>query len=249
LTVAGVLVHGDFEYPEVDKRILALIDKFIPQPDRLGFVFHATDIFHGSRYFDRRKPQWDTPEKRLPIINGLASIIDDLSLPIVSGNYQKAKYGPDNPLWEEVPNDKVRGDFLHSSAVIDCLMRADQWLGAYAQTELATVVHEDGTPAKRMIKRVVRTMRSRERMEAEGLGSICDRHVHLPLQRIIDTVHFAEKADARPLQLADLCAFILARGLKNETVPDYAFRVVWKHMRWFFKDAALPDVPAPETPQ
>jgi hypothetical protein len=164
LTVAGMLVHGDFEYPEVDKLILALIDKFIPEPDRLGFVFHATDIFHGSRCFDRRKSQWDSLEERIPVIDGLAAIIDDLHLPIVSGNYQKEKYGPEYPIWEAPPDDKLKGKFLHSSAVMDALMRADKWLSKYSSAELATVVHEDGTPAKKMIKGIVRTMRNRALM-------------------------------------------------------------------------------------
>lgn len=243
LAVAGVLVHGDYEYPEIDKRILALIDKFIPEPDRLGFVFHATDVFHGSRYFDRRKPRWDTIEKRMPIIDGLAAIIDDLHLPIVSGNYRKGKFGPEHPIWETPPDDKLKGKFLHSSAVMDALMRADKWLDKYSPTELATVIHEDGTPAKKMIKNIVRTMRNRDLMQAKGFEDTAfyERH-SLPLKRIIDTVHFAEKADARPLQLADLCAFVLARGLKDQPIPTYAFQIIWKHMRWFFKDEEQPDV-------
>ena len=242
LAVAGVLVHGDHEYPEVDRRILALIDKFIPEPDRLGFVFHATDIFHGARYFDRRKPQWDRVEKRMPIIDGLAAIIEDLHLPIVCGTYRKEKYDAKHPIWETPPDDKIRSKFLHSSAVMDALMRADKWLAKYSPTELATVIHEDGTPAKRMIKGVVRTMRSRALMYAQGFDErMCERN-NLPLKRIIDTVHFAEKADARPLQLADLCAFILARGLKGETqVPKVAFDIMWRHMRWFFQDSLPPD--------
>lgn len=242
LAVAGVLVHGDYEYPEIDKRILALIDKFIPEPDRLGFVFHATDVFHGSRYFDRRKPRWDTIEKRMPIIDGLAAIIDDLHLPIVSGNYRKGKFGPEHPIWETPPDDKLKGKFLHSSAVMDALMRADKWLDKYSPTELATVIHEDGTPAKKMIKNIVRTMRNRDLMQAKGFEDTAfyERH-SLPLKRIIDTVHFAEKADARPLQLADLCAFVLARGLKDQPIPTYAFQIIWKHMRWFFTDYLTPE--------
>ena len=60
MCVAGVLVHGDKEWPEVDLRIKALIDKYIPALHRDGFVFHATDVFrHGSGYFDRRKPEWN----------------------------------------------------------------------------------------------------------------------------------------------------------------------------------------------
>jgi hypothetical protein len=34
------MVHGDLQYLEIDKRILGLIDRFIPGPDRLGFIFH-----------------------------------------------------------------------------------------------------------------------------------------------------------------------------------------------------------------
>jgi hypothetical protein len=64
LSVAGVLVHGDVEWPQVERRIVALIEKYIPEPDRVRFIFHATDIFfHGSGYFDRRKPEWADQEK------------------------------------------------------------------------------------------------------------------------------------------------------------------------------------------
>jgi hypothetical protein len=58
------------------------------------------------------------------------------------------------------------------------------------------------------------------------------RHFGLPLKRIIDTVHFADKRDARPLQLADLCAFTLGRVAKDHTVPAYVFNIIWKHLRW-----------------
>ena len=63
LSVAGVMVHGDREWPEIDRRIAALLDEFIPQEDRVGFVFHATDIYHGSGYFYRRKEEWQQPRR------------------------------------------------------------------------------------------------------------------------------------------------------------------------------------------
>lgn len=95
LAVAGVLVHGDQQWGEVDRRILLLIDKYVAEPHRAGFVFHATDIFHGSRYFDRRKPEWNSLEKRTPIITDLARIIEDLSLPVVLGKYARERFGGD----------------------------------------------------------------------------------------------------------------------------------------------------------
>jgi hypothetical protein len=238
LTVAGVLVHGDSQWPEVDRRIRALIDKYIPEPDRLGFIFHATDIFHGSRYFDRQKPEWDSPAKRIPILNDLAKIIDDLQLPVVAGNYKKEKFGVG--ILKESDGPKLKGNLIHNSAVADCLIHSDRWLEKYAPSELATVIHEDGTPAKQLIKRVVRVLRSNNLLEAQELLPEDLTTLGLPLKRIIDTVHFAEKADARPLQLADLCAFIFARGLKGQDVPTGALNIAWKYLRWAYKSHSPP---------
>lgn len=237
LCVAGVLVHGDQDYPEVDRRILALIDKYIPEEDRRGFVFHAADIFHGARYFDRRKDRWNSSEKRVPILNDLAQIIADLHLPVVSGNYQKDKAAIATILPNITAGDK--GTQLHNAAAMDCLIAAERWLGQFAPTELATVIHEDGdgTRAKRLIKRTLQLLRDTETMDAEGISQESRQKLGLPLKRIIDTVHFAEKADARPLQLADLCAFIMGRGLKELDVPTVALEIIWRHMRWAFKDA------------
>jgi hypothetical protein len=106
---------------------------------------------------------------------------------------------------------------------------------------LATVVHEDGTPAKMMIKESLRLIRSEARLARAGVGADIEsvkKHLGLPLKRIIDTVHFAEKSDAGPLQLADLCAFILARGLKDKPVPVRPFEIIWKHLQWEI-DAAV----------
>jgi hypothetical protein len=82
---------------------------------------------------------------------------------------------------------------------------------------------------------MARVGRSAEQLKAQGFG---DEMLPpgLPLRKIIDTVHFAEKADARPLQLADLCAFILGRGLKGNPVPEYATRIVMRHLNWITRD-------------
>jgi hypothetical protein len=233
--VAGILVHGDQQWPEIDRRIGLLVEKYIPESDRLGFVFHATDVYHGSRYFDRRKSRWNSEEKRIPILIDLAEIINDLHLPVVTGNYKKEKWGAG--LEEELPtmSAELKGKLIHNAAAADCLLRADRWLEKYAPSELATVVHEDGTSAKQIIKRAMRFLRSAERLEASGVDIEFRQRFKLPLKRIIDTVHFAEKSDARPLQLADLCAFIYARGLKGQPVPEQVTKILWRHTRWIFE--------------
>jgi hypothetical protein len=238
LAVSGVLIHGDEQYFEVDRRIKALIEKYIPQPDRLGFVFHATDIFHGSEYFDRRKAEWNTQEKRLPILNDLAKIIDDLSLPCVTGHYKKDGFGF---RMFDAAGPRMKGRMIHGTAVVDCITRADWWLAKYAPNEVATVVHEDGVEGKKEIKRLIRLLRSKELLDREKCPVEVQQAFGFPLKRIIDTVHFAEKADARPLQLADLCAFIWARSLKELPVPTYALEVLWRHLRWLFNHLSAPE--------
>jgi hypothetical protein len=222
MCVAGVILHGDSQWPEVDRRILSLIEKHIPEEDRPGFVFHATDIFHGSGYFDRKKPEWADRDKRTAILNDLAAIIYELGLPVVAGLYTKDRFAEGVV---QLGEDKIKAELMHASAATDCLIRADKWLARYFPDELATVIHEDGSPSKHFIKRVVRILRDPEQIRGMGWDS-GSAALDLPLRRIIDTVHFAEKPDARPLQLADLCAFLFSRAMKEASVPEYAFKLV-----------------------
>jgi hypothetical protein len=101
LCVSGIIIHGDREWPEVDRQIVALIEKHIPASNRIGLPFtppiflatmpnltrqvrHSRHIFRGSKYFDRRKPEW-SDEKVRYILDDLARVIDHLSLPVVMG--------------------------------------------------------------------------------------------------------------------------------------------------------------------
>jgi Protein of unknown function (DUF3800) len=229
LAVAGVVVHGDFEWPEINKRIAVLIENYIPESDRAGFFFHATDIFHGSGYFDRRKTEWTDREKRWQILLDIARIIEDLSLPVVAGTYRKATFGGELIKAESAA---FQHKMIHDMAVLDCMLWADRWLAKFAPSELSTIIHEDGTAAKPLIKATIRIMRSDELMRQWGFDPVVAAEFGLPLKRIIDTVHFAEKADARPLQLADLCAFILGRAMKNLAVPIGVFQILFKQVQW-----------------
>lgn len=239
LCVAGVLVHGDREWPEVDRLMRELIDRWIAPEDRLGFIFHATDIYHGCEYFDRRKPEWADEAKRIRLLDEIAGIIKELSLPVVWGHYEKSSFGV-NILPADMSNNE-RARIIQSTAVMDCLIRTDTWLETFAPDELATVIHEDGTPAKPLIKKLVWVARNREILKASELRAFASTP-GLPLKRIIDTVHFADKADARPLQLADLCAFIIGRGLKQKPVPEIATKIIFHQLTsWVSKASKDPD--------
>lgn len=241
--VGGVVIHGDRGWSHVDARIRGLINKYVTDPAlREHFVFHAKDIYHGSKYFDRRKPEWADREKRNAVLWDLTTIIRDLNIPIVFGRYERA-----NPLWGEIVRaDITPGDltnFLHQMAASDCLSQTDRWLAAHAPEELATIVHEDGTPAKALIKRTIKMLRSPTEIESSGIPSHLRQDFSFPLRRIIDTVHFAEKGEARPLQLADLVAFVFSRVLSQKHVPPHVLTTLLSQVTWLRDKSLQPSPP------
>jgi hypothetical protein len=226
LCVAGVIVHGDRQWPEIDRKISALIEKYVEEIElRPRFFFHAKDIFHGNGYFDRHKTRWKEPIDRFKVLLDLAGVIGDLKLPVVSGQYEKQGFGYELVSKEERP--QIFHNMMHMSAALDCLISADKWLEEYYPDEIATVVHEDGNKSKKHIKLIVRLLRDRDLLVSEGYGNLIEAMPgSIPLKRIIDTVHFAEKPDARSLQLADLCAFTFSRAARKQLLPDGLFDII-----------------------
>src|SRR5439155_14762477 len=52
--VGGVIINMDSQYMAVKQRIEELIEAYVPPNHRMGFSFHAKDLFHGSGLFDKR---------------------------------------------------------------------------------------------------------------------------------------------------------------------------------------------------
>jgi hypothetical protein len=236
LCVAGVLIHGDTEAFAVEKKLAELVQRYIPEEDRRGFIFHATDVFHGSRYFDRKKWPQDI---RIQILNDLAGIIDSLSLPVVWSVYQKDTFGRDVPEVFEAAHNQKRV-IMQAASVVDCATWADRWLEKFAPEENAIIIAEDTDRVKRMLKASISMLRNPDSLKSAGLDWI----EQLPLKRIVDTVLFAAKEDCAALQLADLCAFTVGRGFKDKPVPMEAFRILYRHFRWvrhFRPDFNLPE--------
>jgi hypothetical protein len=102
------------------------------------------------------------------------------------------------------------------------------------------VIAVDADRVKPLIKTTVRTLRTPALAKAAKLDQISN----VPLKRIIDTVHFAAKEDAPALQLADLCAFMIGRVMKDKSVPDPAFSIVWNNLKWIeeYKGIKFPDL-------
>lgn len=116
-------------------------------------------------------------------------------------------------------------------SALNCLYWTDLWLTAFAPDELSVIVHEDGALAKPLIKDLVRACRHPDLLPDFGSLSLEDAY-GLPFEHIIDTVHFVEKEDARLLQLADLCAFMIGRAVQGRQTLEGVMHVIDEGTAW-----------------
>lgn len=223
--VAGVLIHGDFQSKEIDKRIDSIKERFIPTQDRENISLHSTDIYHGSRYFDRNRWQ---KEYRFEMLIEISKIISDFQLPIVSSFYYKDQFCPDCDWRNTKPDHKKM--LIHAAAAMDCAISAERWLEKYAPSENGMIICEDNNYIKNMLKKTFNTLRKEEIINQSDLKEM--KHLGLPLNRIIDTPHFASKKDCASLQLADLCAFTISRIAKNKSMISSVKEIILRHARW-----------------
>src|SRR3954463_9766484 len=47
IVVAAVIIHADTQWIPAERRIRSLINEYVAKEHRGGFVFHATDLYHG----------------------------------------------------------------------------------------------------------------------------------------------------------------------------------------------------------
>lgn len=212
--VAGVLVDADRQWTSLEDHFAELVERFVPHQQRDGFIFHAMDVWHGKGVFSRSTWKGDRHE----VLEALCDTITKFQLPIAYGQSTKAK------ITETVPevtatNEINRVAFM--GAFFECAVRVEQWMREWAPDEVAAIVAENNNDLRKYAKGVHKIMRS---------GNVPEFMLQLvkelPLKHVIDTVYSAEKGEAPPLQLADLCAFLLKRAIAAK--DDIAGRYVMK---------------------
>src|SRR4051794_26608716 len=82
LVVGGIIIDADRQMIAIEDRIDEICSDHIPEEDREGFVFHATELWSGGSYFDRKT--WPR-EKRHQISMDIISIPRDFDIPISFG--------------------------------------------------------------------------------------------------------------------------------------------------------------------
>lgn len=209
VVVAGVIVHTDTQWRLLHEHFQSLMQRFVPASCQDGFVFNAKDIWHGSgEIFARDK--WKGRDRR-DVLRALVATISQFQLPVVWGaasrrNVAKAL----NNKGITNPNTVTQVAFM--SAFAECASCADAWMKRYGQKECLSLVIENNTELRRITKQTYRELRHPTNSLQLAIP---------PIERIVDAPSFMEKEDAPPLQLADVCAFLIKRRLVKDDVSEY----------------------------
>jgi hypothetical protein len=234
IVVAGIIVHGDRTYRQLEQHVREIAANLIPEPDRNGFIFHAKDIFQGAGYF-KDKATWPR-ERRFPILRALASLPKQLWIPIAFGHLKKSEEPEGYPLFTIHLRDNARAhatDIVqHMVAFSRAEIAIERQMNRFPRNEICMLIAEDTDRVKRALKNAHAFLRDPLAIANSPFAGIS----YLPLRRIVDTPHFAAKADSVPLQIADVCAYLVLRRLLRRSDSQEFFELIAPQLTWAARD-------------
>ena len=217
LVVAGVIVNADKQLIALENRLKEIAGEHLAPEKRKKFFFHATELFSGGRTFDRAN--W-SKEKRWDILDQLASIPAELGVPIVFG-FVDRRNSPAPKDW----SNKRRLAMDHLAAYSICVATAEAYMRENTEEcEVALVIAENNDDTRQFVKHGNDFLRWSDKIE-EMPKTLQN---YIPMIRIRDTVHFANKLQSPALQMADICAFIIMRYLAQSPNSDRFYRTLAK---------------------
>jgi hypothetical protein len=219
--VAGVIINEDLQWKAVERAVAELITEFVPVEHREGFSFHATDLYHcsGKIFHHSKYPR----ERAREALKRLLSIPRRFALPVSMGYLTKSTFKPTREF-----DASGKAKLHHAIAYFSCVITAERHMVlTRPPQELARLIAEHNAETHEVVRLAHKLLQGKigpELIEhlTKRFGPGVD--FYLPLRRIIDTVHFAEKDDAILLQLADACALILrywAEGKSGQYIDEY----------------------------
>lgn len=202
--VAGVIIDADKQWNSVAEYLNSLLTEYVPVEHHHGFVFHAKELFHGSKVFD---PKRYPPKRRRELLTKIVEIPSKFRLPTAYGYSDKI---PLQNWLRRYPKKKQQRDMRaihHAVTYSYCAIAVERYMRETARPEeLAELIAENNDDARARVKEMHHILRGRNLYETtEYLYEIGKRY--LPVRKFIGSVRFAEKDDDILLQIADACAF------------------------------------------
>jgi hypothetical protein len=220
LVVAGVIVDADKKWRALEEYFRALSEEYFRGHTGHPIVFHAMDIWHGRKLFDRNK--WPT-KKRLALLRRLAKVPREFDLPIVMGHVHRvtAKRHMYRGNLSKVPPRLVRAN-LHGGAFFTAVRRVESWMAKNTKNEVAMLIAEDTPEIKDTIHALHKAYTD------QTIDTVGAFHSRL----IVDAVHFAKKEHSLLLQIADICAFFMKRKLMKKEDSEKLFAELAPQIWW-----------------
>jgi hypothetical protein len=229
LVVAGAMVDADKALGRVERYLSALVATQIPPEMQKDFVFHATELWSGSKRFGDRD-RWSF-EKRLAILQRLSEIPQKFDIKISFGFIDRTKpVSPDGRSLVDLNLGFTPYIEEFCTAFVMCGMFIEGTMRHLANDEVALLIAEDTDKIKRFVKSSQAMLKSpRYKMPATNISEEIN---FFPLKHIKDTIHFAAKSESVCLQIADLCAFLIKRRLMRRSQSDYLFDLIEPQLVW-----------------
>jgi hypothetical protein len=207
--VSGIIVDADRQLVAIERRLNALVEKWISDEHRENFVFHAADLFNGGGpVFDRRSVELS---KRLQIADDLARIPLQFDLPLAFGMRRRAN-PPEPPEFFAAMSEEERRAFPHVMAFVTCSMHIDHWMRQQASNEICLLIVEDNQEVRSVLRQTQKNLQS-----GAWVGNLDLRHsAHFPFRKIKEDPLFQPKRSSSVLQIADFCAYVYKRILTSD---------------------------------
>lgn len=200
LVVAAAIVEPDLQWHNITRHYEELAEDFFDEEFGESFVFHAKDIWHGAKPYDRAKYPLRI---RLDLLRRLAQVPRKFNIPICFGLLDKEAFLKAH----STMTDKKQRALSHALTFHLALQSVDWWMEGNCPGEVAMVIAEDTPEVKRAIHLFHEGAQSdrakSDHEDPQGFRTRC----------IVDAVNFSPKGRSPILQVADTCAFLARRRL------------------------------------
>ena len=177
----------------------------MPANERDGVIFHAKDIWHGTKRFHRDK--WPRL-KRQALLERLADIPVMFSLPVVAGVVEKSMHK-----WGGIKQGSVKWEAHNYSLAFGlCVVHFEFVLREMCgREEMGIIIAEDVPEMRRYAKWGYDRLADQTHPWPEA----SEAKNYMPFERVIEQPLFLEKRDSPILQVADVIAFVAGRRLNG----------------------------------
>lgn len=143
--VAAVLVHGDRQVKGLERALDELADQCVLPSKRVGFIFHALELFNGGKTLDRE----NYPRGyRHPFLRALVELPADNGMDVAMHFIEKSTMTGDFR-----PNTaRERATLYHAMAFIGCAAALEMRMRSAYPDEICQIIAEDNSQSRARIR-------------------------------------------------------------------------------------------------